>query len=49
MLIMHVVVDINASCVRYGHILILTMSAFVKERFSRILRYVYSNVHECST
>ena len=33
----------------YWHFMMLTLSIFVKERVSRILRYVYSNVHERST
>ena len=32
----------------YWHFMMLTLSIFVKERVSRILGYVYSNVHERS-
>ena len=39
----------NACCDGYWHIIMLMLSIFVKERFSRILEYVYSNVHERST
>ena len=49
MQIMRVVMDINACCAGYLHFMMLTLSTFVKEGFSRILRYVYSNVYEHST
>ena len=38
---MHVVMVINACCDGYWHILMLTLFNFVKERFSRVLRYAY--------
>ena len=39
----------NACCDGYWHFIMSMLSIFVKERFSRILEYVYSNVHEHST
>ena len=49
MQIMRAVIDMNGCCAGYRHFMMLALSIFVKERFSRILRYVYSIVHERST